>query len=226
MIRLILFDIDGTLIATGGAGLRAFDQAFELLHGRQGAAQKLDFAGRTDSAIIKELFSNEDVPYSLEAENLFYACYLQLLNEYLAANKGRTLPGAHRIRTELLSHPNRPIMGLLTGNVLLGAELKLRHHDLWDGFEMGAFGCEHPDRNQLAANGKARAERILGQKLNGEEILVIGDTHRDIACARSIGAKVLAVGTGGTDMETLDSHSPDLLLPDLENLSTQELLRI
>ena len=97
---------------------------------------------------------------------------------------------------------------------------------LWGNFEMGAFGCEHPDRNQLAANGKARAEQILGQHLEGDEILIIGDTHRDIACARSIGAKALAVATGGANLISLEAHYPDLALPDLNAISAAELLRI
>ncbi|MDA7916149.1 HAD hydrolase-like protein [Verrucomicrobia bacterium] len=226
MIRLILFDIDGTLIATGGAGVKAFDKAFELLHGVPGAAENLDFAGRTDSAIIRELFNGAGATHSKDAEEDFYACYLHLLDEYLTQNKGVTLPGAHRLLEEINSHPERPIMGLLTGNVVLGAELKLRHHSLWGRFEMGAFGCEHPDRNQLATNGKARAEQILGQHLQGDEILIIGDTHRDIGCARSIGAKVLAVATGDADLVSLEAQCPDIALPDLDSISAAELLQI
>ncbi len=226
MIRLILFDIDGTLIATGGAGLKAFDLAFELLHGKRNAASGLDFAGRTDSAIIQELFGNEGVHHTEEAEENFYACYLQLLDRFLSWDRGRTLPGAHETLSRLQSLPDRPMLGLLTGNVILGAELKLRHHNLWHGFEMGAFGCEDPMRNQLAANAKARSERILGQRLDGEEILVIGDTPRDVECARSIGAKVVAVKTGASSVESLEKASPDLLIDDLESIEADALIRI
>ena len=102
-----------------------------------------------------------------------------------------------------------PLLGLLTGNIRLGAEIKLRHFKLWDVFQTGAFGDEHEDRGQIAALALERGSRIVGAALRGDEVLVIGDTPLDIRCARSIGARALAVATGGANLGELKKHRPD-----------------
>ena len=98
--------------------------------------------------------------------------------------------------------PTQPLLGLLTGNIRLGAQLKLRHYRLWESFVTGGFGDDHEDRNEIARIAKARGSRRLGRELLGREVLVIGDTPLDIACARAIGARCLAVATGGASLGT------------------------
>ena len=108
-----------------------------------------------------------------------------------------------------------PLLALLTGNIRLGAEIKLRHAGLWETFETGAFADDHEQRDQIAAIARVRGARILKRKLGDDEVLVIGDTPLDIQCARAIKARVLAVATGGSDLETLRAHAPDWAVKDL-----------
>src|SRR6185295_18221916 len=101
------------------------------------------------------------------------------------------------------------------GNVRIGAELKLRHYELWQHFRTGAFGDDHEDRNCIADIAKKRGTLFFGRDLAGEEILVLGDTNHDVACGKSIGAKVIAVATGGCSLEELKGHGADWTVPDL-----------
>ena len=133
-----------------------------------------------------------------------------------------------RIKTKkklLRSMPERPLLGLLTGNIRLGAELKLRHFGLWDGFELGAFADDAEDRNQIAAIARERGSERLGRPLRGDEVLVIGDTAHDIACARAIGAPCLAVATGGSSLEELKAHQPAWVVPSLADIPVADLCR-
>src|SRR5262249_27095258 len=117
-----------------------------------------------------------------------------------------------------------PLLGLLTGNIRLGAEIKLRHFNLWKVFETGAFADDHEERDQIAAIARQRGSAILGQELKNGQVLVIGDTPLDIRCGRAIGAKVLAVATGGARLEELEPHKPDVLVRDLTALSAAEVV--
>ncbi len=114
-------------------------------------------------------------------------------------------------------------MGLLTGNIRLGAEIKLTFYELWEHFQTGAFGDDHEDRNRLAAIAQERGSRLLGGPLRGEEILVIGDTPHDIACGRAIGAKVLAVATGIFRLEQLRGHAPTWAVEHLQQVVVKEV---
>ena len=119
--------------------------------------------------------------------------------------------------------PEPPLFGLLTGNIRLGAEIKLRHFDLWKEFETGAFADDHEDRDQIAAVAHRRGSRVLRENLRGEQVLVIGDTPLDIRCARAIGAKVLAVATGGHPLAELKEHRPDWAVADLRGVSAEQV---
>ena len=121
--------------------------------------------------------------------------------------------------------PLPPAIGLLTGNIRLGAEIKLTHFRLWHYFELGAFGDDHEDRNQLAVIARTQGRRRLNADLRGDQILVVGDTPLDIACARAIEAKVLAVATGRYELEQLKPHQPDWLVPALDQISVDDLCR-
>lgn len=223
MVRLALFDIDGTLIHSGGAGLRAFRDAFETVFRIPNGTTRLNFAGRTDSSLARELMGQHGIEPTEESFERFFVAYLHWLEHHLHRLDG----GAHRGVWDFLKAMRMlvdpPLIGLLTGNLRLGAELKLRRYGLWEEFRMGAFGDEHEDRNALAGVAKRRGERLMGRKLEGEEVLVIGDTPRDIECARAIGAKVLAVATGDVSAEVLAGHGPDWLVGDLGEIGVREV---
>jgi len=116
-----------------------------------------------------------------------------------------------------------PLLGLLTGNIRLGAEIKLRHFGLWERFATGAFGDDHEDRNQLAGIARRRAGQTLGRDVDGHEILVVGDTPQDIECARAIGASVLAVGTGGIRLDDLRAHRADWVVETLADVKASDV---
>ncbi|MDB6036785.1 MAG: haloacid dehalogenase, partial [Verrucomicrobiales bacterium] len=150
MIRLILFDIDGTLIRTGGAGVRAFAKTFATEFNLPEATRDLNFSGRTDPSLVRECFKKHRIELTPENFEHFFGIYPHWLAYYLHELDGGPCPGVFEMIRELKGLPKQPVMGLLTGNIRLGAEIKLRHYDLWDPFVMGAFADEHEDRNQLA----------------------------------------------------------------------------
>lgn len=181
------------------------------------------FAGRTDPSLVREFFRRHRLPESPENFRRFYDRYAFLLDHELHARSGQVCPGVRRWLTELAALPEPPRLGLLTGNIRLGAEIKLRHYGLWGCFETGAFGDDHEDRNALAGVAVERGRRLLGADLTPAEVLVVGDTPLDIACARAAQARALAVATGGATLEELRAHAPDWLAPDLEALHPHEV---
>jgi phosphoglycolate phosphatase len=225
LIRLALFDIDGTLVRTGGAGVRAFGRAGELVFRVDDGARHLRFPGRTDASLLREFLDNHGIPETPETTTGFYDSYVFLLDHYLQQAEGRLCPGVEQFLDALEQHPTPPLLGLLTGNIRLGAEIKLRHFGLWHRFRLGAFGDDHEDRNVLAAVALRRARELLGDNLPPNEVLVVGDTVHDIACARAVGARVLAVATGGDSMTDLAAARPDWLLPDLTGADAAEICR-
>src|SRR5262245_53329884 len=218
MIRLVLFDIDGTLIRTGGAGVKAFAKVFDHLFQAADGFEKLKFAGRTDVSLVREFFGFHGIPATEDNFKRFFENYVFWLDHILRETKGGVCPGVRDLIHGCKRLERPPILGLLTGNIQLGAEIKLRHYGLWDEFETGAFADDHEDRAQIAAIAKRRGARILGKKLKGEQVLVVGDTPLDIACARATNAKVLAVATGGSTIDQLKEHRPDFLIPDLTHI--------
>lgn len=223
MIHLVLFDIDGTLIHTSGAGEKAFGRAFAHVFGVHGGAEKLKFAGRTDVGIVREFLIQNAIAPSAENLELFFDTYVFLLDHNLQHLPGGVHPGVWTWLETLRALPHQPAVGLLTGNIRLGAEIKLRRFDLWDHFATGGFADDSADRNEIAAAAKRRGEALLGRPLRGEEVLVIGDTPLDITCARAIGAKVVAVGTGQYRTRDLATHQPDWAVDRLDQLCAREL---
>ena len=223
MIRLVLFDIDGTLIRTNGAGVRAFELAvrdeFDIADGTKGVS----FAGRTDSSLVREILVRHGREPTPEAARRFFTRYVFWLDHLLAAPGGFVCPGVRQLMEGLAGLAEPPALGLLTGNIRLGAEIKLRRFDLWEAFITGAFGDDHEDRNQLSVIAQERGSRVLGRALAGREILVIGDTPRDVECGRAIGARTLAVATGGASLEELVACHPDWAVPDLRQLTASEM---
>jgi len=224
MIRLILFDIDGTLIKTGGAGEKAFAKVCEQEFNIPNATENIRFAGRTDPAIVREFFQLFGIAPTPEHFARFFSAYVIWLERMLLTLDGNVLPGVHELIAAFRAMSHRPLIGLLTGNIKQGALLKLTHYRLWDSFAMGAYGDDHEDRNQIAAIARDRGAKLLGTKLPGEEILVIGDTPRDVECGNAIQAKVLAVATGIFSVDQLRSCKPHWLVPNLAGVNAHELL--
>jgi phosphoglycolate phosphatase len=223
MVKLVLFDIDGTLIHTNSAGVKAFGKAFAMQFNVPNA-DKMSFAGRTDTGLVREVFLKNNIEPSKRNFRKFFDCYIYWLDYMLSHCQGDLLPGVWRLIYELQGQPNPPLIGLLTGNVRLGAEIKLRHYNLWEFFRTGAFADDHEDRNQIAAIAMQRGARMLGEKLRGGQVLVIGDTPLDIECGKAIDAKVLAVATGKTSVAELAAHHPDWAVPNLEQVRASDIL--
>lgn len=224
MVRLVLFDIDGTLIRTGGAGVRAFQKVFETEFGATDGFAQLKFAGRTDLSLVREFFDFHHIPASPDNFRRFFDRYVFWLDHILRESQTSLCPGVGEFIGELRALPQPPLLGLLTGNIRLGAEIKLRHLKLWNAFETGAFADDHEERDQIAAIARERGSRMLGQELAGHEVLVVGDTPLDIRCARAIGARVLAVATGGAPLDELRRHNPDWAAKDLTETAASEVV--
>ena len=225
MIRLVLFDIDGTLVHTGGAGIEAFRRTFAELFNARDGVEKLKFAGRTDVSLVREFFGLHHIAATPENFRRFFEEYVFRLDYVLAHNKTGTCPGVREFLGALKELPHPPLVGLLTGNIRLGAEIKLRHFGLWEEFQTGGFADDDEERDKIAAVAKQRGSRLLQHELNGDEVLVIGDTPLDIRCGRAIKAKVLAVATGGAKLAELKQHQPDWAVEDLTKTTAREACR-
>lgn len=219
MKHLLLWDIDGTLIASGGAGMRALQRALRQEFGLDGSLADIEFGGRTDTWIMREVFRKFEVPATAENFARFFDGYLAALPEELANPHARVLPGVREI-LQAVAARGGVAQGLLTGNRRRGAQAKLAHHGLWDWFQFGAFGDDSEHRNDLGPHAVRRALERHGVNFAADDVWVIGDTPHDIACGKVIGARTLAVGTGGSTLEQLRSHQPTAVLADLGDTDT------
>src|SRR5713101_8461522 len=201
--RLLLFDIDGTLIHSGGAGVEALKLALTERFGIKDDLHDIEIAGMTDSGIVISILRSHKIPTTAENIAAFLDSYVHFLSLELL----------ERLKTR-----KRLVLGLLTGNVSRGAQLKLSHYGVWHFFELGAFADDHHDRNQLGAFARARAKEKHGREFSADEIDVIGDTPRDIACGKALGARTIAVATGTWSREKLAEHHPDILIDDLSDV--------
>jgi phosphoglycolate phosphatase len=214
--RLLLWDIDGTLISTGAAGHRAIERATAERFGGTGDLDGVEIAGRTDTGIAHQILAKYGEPITEESMRAFLDIYLDLLAQELPRSQGQVLPGV----LELLKRAeNRPetVLGLLTGNLRRGAQLKLEHYQLWHFFAFGAFADDHHDRNELGTFALTRAHEATGQEFLPEQVDVIGDTGHDIACGKAFGARTIAVATGSWPRKRLAEYAPDFLFDDLSN---------
>ena len=213
---ICLFDIDGTLISSGGAGKVALEAALADEFGITGVIEKLQLSGRTDRAIIRDLFRMhliDDTPDNLRR---LTTAYLRHLPDCLERNQGRVLPGVANLLVQLCARKD-VLVGLLTGNVRAGARVKLGHFGLYEHFSVGGYGDHHFDRDDVAREAFTEVTRVLNGKADPSRIWVVGDTPLDVQCARAIGARVAAVATGWHSREELADHRPDLLLADLSD---------
>ena len=212
--RLVLFDIDCTLIDTGGAGLSAISATAEKIFGNEGPP--LDLAGSTDSGIVRGLFEHFERPYDAVIEAEFYEVYLPLMQKNLESDEfdGKVLPGVESLIASL--ELNGHTLGLLTGNIEQGAIVKAAHYGLEEHFRFGAYGDDHWDRNKLGPIALERASRHTGKPFSADDVLVIGDTPKDVACAHAMGAPCLAVATGSFNVDQLRECGADQVLETLE----------
>src|SRR5881409_1295724 len=215
--RLLLFDIDGTLIHSGGAGVHALKSAFRERFGHARDLQNIEIAGMTDSGIVLSILSKYKIHATNENVSGFLDSYVHFLSLELPRRKGKLLPGVLELLESLKSRPH-VVLALLTGNVSRGARLKLEHYGVWHFFEFGAFADDDRDRNQLGRFARARAQEKHGREFAASEIDVIGDTPRDIACGRALGARTVAVATGRWSRDELAEYHPDFLIDDLSNV--------
>jgi len=212
--RLILFDIDGTLITSGGAGERALIEAMQSRFGIDEDFRGIHLAGATDGAITKNLLEKNGLSSSPENVASLLDGYLDHLADRIGKHDGTLLPGIVPLLEALRERPDA-VVALLTGNVRRGAEIKLAYYGVWDFFEFGAFADDHHDRNQLGHFARQRAKEYHGEDFPPERIFVLGDTPRDIECGRAIGAKTVAIATGQYSKDSLAEHHPDFLFSDL-----------
>lgn len=225
MERLILFDIDGTLLTSAGASAKPFRRALETVFGTSGPTRGYSFAGRTDPQIARELLSLAGVAVERDDARFetVWRLYLDELGEALREAAITVYPGVRTLLDALHHHP-AAILGLLTGNLREGARLKIEAAGLGFGrFEVGAFGSDHADRPELPSVAIRRAEERFGHRFQGKSVVIIGDTPLDVACGEHLGVRTIAVATGSYGAEELAACGPDYLFETLED--TEAVLR-
>jgi phosphoglycolate phosphatase len=223
MQTLLLWDIDGTLIASGGAGMRALQRALHHVFQIESSLDDIDFAGRTDRWIMRQVFAKFGVASSEENFERYVEAYIAALPAELSNPAARVLPGIPALLAGAAAQ-KQIVQGLLTGNMRRGAETKLRFHGLWNYFAFGAFADDGELRNDLGPHAVRRAASHAGLEFSPERVWVIGDTPHDIACGKAIGAHTIAVATGSHSFEALHEHSPTTVVSDLSD--TAGVLRL
>ncbi|MEM9412375.1 MAG: HAD hydrolase-like protein [Planctomycetota bacterium] len=211
-----LFDIDGTLIRTGGAGLKAIEAVLRRRFQIE-SMPKVAVHGRTDTGIWQELFSHLRIPLPDDLKP-YFSEYCERLSQTLKRNDGVELPGCREILRRLSTEP-RVKVGLLTGNVRAAANIKMEVFDMdqfFDGF--GGFGDDFACRNHVAKQAVESAQKSLGIQFDPSKVVVIGDTVKDIECGKHIGARVIAVATGGDREADLVKAKPDYIFEDLSDV--------
>ncbi|MFN7803874.1 MAG: HAD family hydrolase [Planctomycetaceae bacterium] len=211
--RVYLFDIDGTLLQTGGAGWRALTGAMRDEFGLQEVAG-IELRGRTDYAIVGDLLRMARVPARAESRQRLLHAYHTRLGVELKTGVGSILPGVREV-LESVSGQAESIVGVLTGNGPQGAEIKLRHFGLQERFTLGVFGDRRQRRTDLARDAMGMLRRRLGEDLTGGEVCIIGDTPADVECALAIDAKAVGVATGGFSRDELIAAGAHLVLNSL-----------
>jgi phosphoglycolate phosphatase-like HAD superfamily hydrolase len=218
-MKLVLFDVDGTLLTASGAGRRALDRALRDVYGTAGPIDAYDFRGGTDPQIVWDLLRLADIDDEAIAarEAALYRRYEALLEAEVGDGRGvRLYPGVRELIEALVARADA-VVGLLTGNIEAGARIKLRSTGLWPHFRLGAYGSDDADRTRLPRVAAGRAEALVGRAFGGPDTVIIGDTPRDIGCARAFGARAIAVATGWHSVEDLATHRPDRVFADFSD---------
>lgn len=214
MERLVVFDIDQTLLYSGGAGIRAMNRAFEELTGIPKGFQEVEYAGRTDPQIVRQALTLHGLRTDDDMIDQVIRRYLDHFPGEMEAKRATLKPGVTRLLTRLEAEPGW-ILGILTGNVEQGARMKLEHFGLNPFFPVGAFGSDCEDRNELLPVLLQRLRKIKGVSVDYRHCVVVGDTPMDVECARVHGSRSIAVATGPYSVEELTLAQADLVLSDL-----------
>jgi phosphoglycolate phosphatase-like HAD superfamily hydrolase len=218
---LVLFDIDGTLVDTGGAGRLGLQESFRSVFGLddiEGPVSRVRFDGKTDPTIIADIAREAGIPAG-EVEARYtelQEAYLHALRKQLNAPnpRRRVMPGVRPLLDLLMARPD-VFLGLVTGNIEEGARVKLDAFGLNRYFVDGGFASDHPERNEIARIAHERLSRRAGFRFPADRVMVIGDTELDILCARANAFRAIAVDSGWVPRERLEAAGPDTLLPDL-----------
>ena len=218
-MKILLFDIDGTLLLSGGAGIRAMNEAFYLVFGKKDALINIKLAGRTDTSIIEDALKETNIPFDTEKFEYYKSVYYDLIAKEIRgpSNNKRLMPGIKEL-IPLLAERRGVYLGLLTGNWEKSGRIKIGHFGLNEYFPFGAFANDSGVRNELLPYAIKRFIEKYNVVPEPDEIFVIGDTPADIKCAKPHGAKAVAVGASIYTVEQLKEHDPDFLFPDLSDI--------
>jgi phosphoglycolate phosphatase-like HAD superfamily hydrolase len=214
--KLLLWDIDSTLLVGDHAGERALVAALRTVFGVAGSIAGVELAGRTDRLIAGEILRANGIPPTVRAIHDYLEGYLAALPGEMPRGRPRLLPGILPALQAVAARPDLA-QGLLTGNLARGARIKLEHFDAWKFFAFGAFADDSPHRNDLGPHALRRAGRHHEHLFDPRTTFVIGDTPHDIACGRAIGAATIAVATGRFNAAELAAHSPSVVFADLSD---------
>jgi phosphoglycolate phosphatase len=217
-MKLVLFDIDGTLVLTGGAGGRAMARAAADVFGFENADKAISMAGRTDAWIVAQMAAQQGLPFDDRLLARFHDTYIGHLEDEIhrpGPQKG-VLPGVERTLDAIRSHDGAHL-ALLTGNFRRGAQIKLEYFGLWEYFAAGAFGEDAENRNALFKTALTRVVAAGGPEVPAADAIVVGDTPLDVAVALAAGARALAVATGPYDEAALRESGAHAVLADLSD---------
>jgi phosphoglycolate phosphatase len=220
-VKLVLFDIDGTILLTAGAGRRAITAAISQELGNGKTVGQIRFDGKTDPQIVAELLQSSGQGGDLAPDRLALICrrYVELLADELQRPTTQTtlMPGILEL-LDRLEREDGVILGLLTGNIQAGATLKLQAAGIDPNrFRVGAYGSDAAQRLELPPIAVRRATPVLGRAPTGSEVVIIGDTPADISCGQCIDARAVAVATGGYSLAELEACGPYALFEDLRD---------
>lgn len=220
MSKLVLFDIDGTLLWPNGAGALAMEWALTEVFGTPGVLRQISMVGATDRSILDQALAGVGLsPREIQTR---WEPFTQALARHMVTavleRQPATCPGVPALLDVLVARDD-VLLGLVTGNLETTASIKLQAVGIDVGlFRVGAFGSDHSDRNRLPAIASRRARALTGRRFQGDSIVVLGDTPADVASGRAVGARTVAVATGLSPIEALQAAHPDELLPDFSDL--------
>lgn len=217
-MKLVLFDVDGTLVLTGGAGVRAMDRAFRDLFSVADAFAGMAMAGRTDWSILADAIARLGRELDDELHARFRSLYCRYLTEEILVPGRRkgVMPGVRPLLDTLATRDDI-FLGLLTGNYVEAARIKLEHFDLWRYFACGAYGDDAADRGSLVPLAVTRARACGAAPRSPEDVFVVGDTPHDVACAAAAGARSIAVATGSSTVDALRASGAHFVFKDLRD---------
>ena len=222
--KLLLFDIDGTLIHSGGAGSRALDRSFKTQCNLSNISSQIRLDGMTDRAIVRSLINHNQNKIKLDGKKNIENLIDKILNLYLSFLKEevknspnyKILPGISKTVSFFSNHPD-VYLGLATGNIKKGAEIKLSKGNLFHYFSFGGFGCDAEIRSEIVRKAINRGKEMASYHFSNDDVFVIGDTHHDIQAGQELGVKTVAVATGSYSQEALAKYKPNFLFSEFSN---------